>query len=82
MRRLLAEMQALPNTAEDKAMWEQLYNQMWMLRESIAETPAKTPVGVIEQIALAIEMHEGGSTLSDTEVKALRTAIASLQRMS
>jgi predicted trehalose synthase len=82
MRRLLTELKARPGAVAPALEANRLYHQMWALRELIADTPAKTAGGLIEQINLAIEMHEGGSSLSDTDVRALHTAIASLRRMN
>jgi hypothetical protein len=81
MRRLLAAMAALPDAPEHKPEWDRLYREMWALRALIAETPAATPAGVIEQVTLAIEAQEGGGVLLETDLRALRTAVASLRRM-
>lgn len=58
-----------------------IYEAIVALETKISTTLAHTPLGIAEQIKLAIQCEDEGSTLTDEAVEALRQAVVSLQQI-
>ena len=56
--------------------------RIFALSDKIAATPARTLGGVRAQIAMALDCHQGGSVLGETEELALENALAALDRLA
>jgi len=76
--RLRAEMRE----ASDEARYADLCREIDRKLEELATLPATSPFGAAEQVRLAIECRDGGSTLGEVEETALYNAYAALRRMA
>jgi hypothetical protein len=77
----IARLRALYRADMTDAESDVLYERILALEERISTTLARTPLGIAEQIKLAIACEDEGSTLTDEAVAALRQAVVSLQQI-
>lgn len=68
----------LPDRASDAI--DELWSARTEMEEKIADTPAETMLAVVEQIKLALRIHDECHDLSDVSERALRNAVAALER--
>jgi hypothetical protein len=64
-----------------EAAYEALMDEVFALRDRISETPAQGLSGVIAQLWSTIGAIEGGYSLGECELVALRNALATLKRL-
>jgi hypothetical protein len=65
----------------DEATYEATMDEIFVLRDRIAETPTKALAGVAAQIWLTIDAYENGCAPGECEILALKNAMATLARL-
>ena len=79
----LAEIERIDaRPAEDDAAFDADCAAIFRLQDLIAATPARTLAGVRVQVALALNCHQDGSVLGETEGLAIENAVAALERLA
>lgn len=73
-QRLVSRLNALYDLAGDVPEIERLDEQQYKLFRRIIETPARTPVGLAEQLEVIIDFHNGGGTPCDDMIAVLKAA--------
>lgn len=67
---------------DDALVQDVLLDRAYALDELIASTPAHTPLGIAEQVRLAVEARDAHGALSKADVTGLRNAVAALETMA
>ena len=67
---------------DDEIVQDALYAHFRVLAEKIANTPAQSPLGIIEQVRLALGAEDAHSAMSKAEVMGLRSAVAALEALA
>jgi hypothetical protein len=80
-----ARLQDLLRPARAKGLnqeaYEALMDEIFALRDLIAETPALTLPGATAQIRVTVDAFEGGCGLGECEIQALKNATETLERL-
>jgi hypothetical protein len=67
---------------DDEATRDALYAQLDELHDKICSTGATTFAGAAVQLRLTLDVDEGGSCLSDLEMRALELVVKLLERVA
>ena len=77
----IAQLRTLYRSDMTDAESDIIYEAVLALETQISTTLARTPLGIAEQIKLAIACNDEGSILTDEAVEALRLAVSGLQQL-